>query len=219
MIKLENVSFTYADDNQSNEVLKSLDLTIEDGEFVCLVGPSGCGKTTLLRMLAGLHFPTSGSLTVNGEAVTEPRDDTAIVFQDYALFPWMTASGNIEFALRQTHKGMSRKEAEERTAELLISVGMEDAGSKHPYQMSGGMRQRVAIARALAMDRSILLLDEPFGALDAFTRMNMQDELLRIWKERRDRRAQASAMPLPLSPTELSCSILTPGNAEAPLRS
>ena len=181
MIRLDNVSFSYRDDKQDNEVLTDIDLTIEDGEFVCLVGPSGCGKTTLLRMLAGLHFPCAGTLTVNGEAVTEPRDDTAIVFQDYALFPWMTAAKNIEFALRQTHKGMSKDEAVKRTERLLESVGMEGAGNKHPYQMSGGMRQRVAIARALAMDRKILLLDEPFGALDSRIRGELQNLLEELW--------------------------------------
>ncbi len=181
MIKLENVSFSYKDDEQNNEVLTSLDLTIEDGEFVCLVGPSGCGKTTLLRMLAGLHFPSSGKLTVNDEEVTGPRDDTSIVFQDYALFPWMTAYRNIEFALKQTHKGISRQEADRKTNELLRRVGMEDEGNKHPYQMSGGMRQRVAIARALAMDRDILLLDEPFGALDSKIRSELQNLLEELW--------------------------------------
>ena len=181
MIRLENVSFSYQDDKQDNEVLTNIDLTIEDGEFLCLVGPSGCGKTTLLRMLAGLHFPSSGTLTVNGEIVTEPREDTAIVFQDYALFPWMTAAGNVEFALRQTHKGITKSEAASRTERLLESVGMEGSGNKHPYQMSGGMRQRVAIARALAMEREILLLDEPFGALDSRIRRELQNLLEGLW--------------------------------------
>ncbi len=181
MIRLENVNFSYEDEKQNNEVLRSVDLEIERGEFVCVVGPSGCGKTTLLRMLAGFHFPTSGTLTINGEPVAEPRDDTAIVFQDYALFPWMTAYNNIRFAIRHTRKGLTREESDRLTEQFLRDVSMEDAANKHPYQMSGGMRQRVAIARALAMDRDILLLDEPFGALDSGIRTELQNLLEKLW--------------------------------------
>lgn len=181
MIRLENVSFSYGDGDTSQETLKNLNLNIEKGEFICLAGPSGCGKTTLLRMLAGLHFPCSGKLTIKGEEVKEPRDDIAIVFQDYALFPWMTAYQNIEFTLRHTRKGLGREEAGKLTMDLLDKVGMRDAAKKHPYQMSGGMRQRVAIARALAMDREILLLDEPFGALDSRIRRDLQNLLEELW--------------------------------------
>lgn len=177
MIKIENVNFSYSDDKQENHVLESLDIEIGDGEFVCLLGPSGCGKTTLLRMLAGLHFPQSGRVTIDGDEVTGPGDDISIVFQDYALFPWMTAKKNVEFAIKATHKGISRADISDRAMAYLKDVGMADAASKHPYQMSGGMRQRVAIARALSMERKILLMDEPFGALDQKMRTELQNLL------------------------------------------
>ena len=186
MIKLEKLSYSYSDD-KSEKALDNISLEIPKGEFVCVVGPSGCGKTTLLRLLAGLSFPTEGELTVNGRITDGPRDDTAIVFQDYALFPWMTAYNNIRFALRHTRKELTREEECGLADELLKNVGMFEAKNKHPYQMSGGMRQRVAIARALAMDRDILLLDEPFGALDSRIRADLQNLLEQLWCSDKDR--------------------------------
>ena len=188
MIKLDNISFSYEDGGQREKALASVSLTIENGEFVCLLGPSGCGKTTLIRLLAGLHAPSSGTVAINGEEVKGPRDDTAIVFQDYALFPWMTARNNVEFCIKHTNKGLSAKEVEQRAEVFLTRVGMLDAAEKHPYQMSGGMRQRIAIARALAMDKDILLLDEPFGALDAKNRSDLQDLLEELWSADPDAR-------------------------------
>ena len=183
MIVLDDISFSYMDGGQREQALTSVSLTIQDGEFVCLIGPSGCGKATLLRLLAGLHMPSSGSILVNGEPVSGPRDDMAIVFQDYALFPWMTARKNVQFCIRQTHKDLSAKEALRIADDYLDRVGMRYAAEKHPYQMSGGMRQRVAIARALAMDKKILLLDEPFGALDTINRTDLQNLLEELWGE------------------------------------
>lgn len=183
MITLNNVSFSYADNEQCacEQTLSSLSFQIESGEFLCIAGPSGCGKTTLLRLLAGLHMPTEGKILVDGSPVCGPREDMAIVFQDYALFPWMNAHKNVQFCIRQTHPGISASDAAAMADRYLEQVGMADAGNKHPYQMSGGMRQRVAIARALAMDRKILLLDEPFGALDARNRTDLQNLLETLW--------------------------------------
>lgn len=181
MIELKKVRFVYQDQNQQYEALSSINLTIRDGEFVCVVGPSGCGKTTLLRLIAGLQVPTEGELLINGKPVAAPREDTAIVFQDYALFPWMTARKNVAFAVRHSGRKLSAADATAIADRFLSKVGMLEAAGKYPYQMSGGMRQRVAIARALAMDREILLLDEPFGALDARNRTELQGLLEILW--------------------------------------
>jgi len=190
LIKLENIGFSYSDD-LNTKALDSISLEIKRGEFVCIVGPSGCGKTTLLRLLAGLSFPTEGNLLIDGKPMDGPGDDIAIVFQDYALFPWMTAYKNIRFTLKHTRKGLDKEDEDRIARELLEKVGMEDAANKHPYQMSGGMRQRVAIARALAMDRDILLLDEPFGALDSKIRGELQNLLEDLWRSDKDRERTA----------------------------
>ena len=183
MITLNRVSFSYENDGACTceQTLSSLSFQIESGEFLCIAGPSGCGKTTLLRLLAGLHAPTEGTILVDGDPVTGPREDMAIVFQDYALFPWMSARKNVQFSIRQTHRGISASDAAAMADRFLDQVGMLGDANKHPYQMSGGMRQRVAIARALAMDRRILLLDEPFGALDAKNRTDLQNLLETLW--------------------------------------
>lgn len=166
-----------------NEVvaLKDINLEIPQGQFVCLLGPSGCGKSTLLNAAAGFSLPSSGTITANGKRVTGPGPDRGMVFQEYALFPWMTVAQNISFGLEI--KGMSAAEIEPVVAGLLQKLGLSEFRSRFPKDLSGGMRQRVAIARVLALDSPIMLMDEPFGALDALTRRNLQDELLRIWSE------------------------------------
>ncbi len=178
-IELEHVSYSYGRDGAGALALRDISLTIQEGEFVCVVGPSGCGKTTLLRLLAGLDLPTAGEIRVNGRPVTGPGADCAIVFQNYPLFPWLTARKNIMFAVQQVRK-LDRREARELADVFLTRVGLLDAAEKYPFQLSGGMRQRVAIARSLAIDREILLLDEPFGALDTRSRSELQDLLERL---------------------------------------
>jgi NitT/TauT family transport system ATP-binding protein len=161
--------------------LKDINLVIPQGQFVCLLGPSGCGKSTLLNAAAGFALPSSGSITANGKLVTGPGPDRGMVFQEYALFPWMTVEQNIKFGLEI--KGLSSAESETIVSNLLQKLGLSEFRKRFPKDLSGGMRQRVAIARVLALDSPIMLMDEPFGALDALTRRNLQDELLRIWAE------------------------------------
>jgi len=160
--------------------LDDLSLDVADGEFLTLVGPSGSGKTTLLDLLAGLSRPTSGKVLVDGKEVTGPGQDRAVVFQQYALFPWRTASANVSIGLE--NKGLSRKERAAKASEFLDLVGLAGFEDRYPHELSGGMKQRVAIARSLAYEPDVLLMDEPFAALDAQTREQLQDELLRIWK-------------------------------------
>jgi len=161
------------------EALARVDLTIARGEFVCLIGASGCGKSTLLRIVAGFEEPTNGEVTVHGRPVTGPGSDRGMVFQDYALFPWMTVRQNIAFGPRQ--RGLLRTEIAAIADEFVKLVGLERFADRYPSQLSGGMKQRVAIARVLANNADILLMDEPFGALDALTREQLQRELLQIW--------------------------------------
>lgn len=160
--------------------LEDISLTVPAGEFLTLVGPSGSGKTTLLDLLGGLSTPTRGQVLVDGEAVTGPGLDRGIVFQQYALFPWRTALANVAFGLEQLP--LSRRERTERARHYLALVGLEGFEERLPHELSGGMKQRVAIARSLAYEPGILLMDEPFAALDAQTREQLQDELLRIWR-------------------------------------
>lgn len=160
--------------------VEDISLTVPAGEFLTLVGPSGSGKTTLLDLLGGLSTPTSGEVLVDGEAVTGPGLDRGIVFQQYALFPWRTALANVAFGLEQLP--LSRRERTERARHYLALVGLEGFEERLPHELSGGMKQRVAIARSLAYEPGILLMDEPFAALDAQTREQLQDELLRIWR-------------------------------------
>ena len=173
-IELEHVFYTYPDQPGSAPVLHDLSLTIEDGEFLCIVGQSGCGKSTLLHLLAGLSFPTSGAVRIDGQPVTGPATNRAMVFQNYTLFPWMSARRNVEFGVLQARPGLSRTEARRIASDVLEQVGMLPHAEKYPFQLSGGMRQRVALARSLAMDADILLLDEPFGALDTRIRSELQ---------------------------------------------
>jgi ABC-type nitrate/sulfonate/bicarbonate transport system ATPase subunit len=163
-------------------VLDGIDLAIAENEFVSLVGRSGCGKTTLLNIIAGLEAASSGSISIDGKPVTGPGQGQGVVFQQHALFPWLTSVDNVAFGFRKS--GLSKAERRDRSLDLLRLVGLEAAAAKYPREMSGGMQQRVAIARALALDPQILLMDEPFGALDELTRIELQQELLRIWQAR-----------------------------------
>ena len=162
------------------EALAPVDVAIPKGEFVCMIGASGCGKSTLLRIIAGFEEPTTGQVSIDGKPVTGPGSDRGMVFQDYALFPWMTVRQNISFGPRQRH--LAREEIDRTTDEFVKMVGLERFADRYPNQLSGGMKQRVAIARVLANNANILLMDEPFGALDALTREQLQNELLQIWK-------------------------------------
>ncbi|WP_202427527.1 ABC transporter ATP-binding protein [Duganella margarita] len=161
--------------------LKDINLEIPQGQFVCLLGPSGCGKSTLLNAVAGFAPPSSGSITADGKLVTAPGPERGMVFQEYALFPWMTVADNVAFGLQI--KGQPREQIDTTVDKLLTMLSLQDFRNRYPKDLSGGMRQRVAIARVLALDSPIMLMDEPFGALDALTRRNLQDELLRIWAE------------------------------------
>ncbi|HSW39350.1 MAG TPA: ABC transporter ATP-binding protein [Acidobacteriota bacterium] len=173
--------FTTARGGQ-HAAISRLDLNIASGEFVCLVGPSGCGKTTLINLMAGFEHPTGGSVHIDGRPVTGPDPDHIMIFQDYGLYPWRTVLGNVLFGLQS--RGLTAAEAEESATAALELVGLTAAKDMHPHELSGGMKQRVAIARALAVSPSILFMDEPFAALDTFTRFHLQDELLRIWQEK-----------------------------------
>jgi ABC-type nitrate/sulfonate/bicarbonate transport system ATPase subunit len=183
-IAIECVSKRFESDPESaSPVLDEISIEIAENEFVVLLGRSGCGKTTLLNVIAGLETASAGEVRVKGEIVTGPGGGKGMVFQGNALFPWLTAQRNVEFAA--VNRGVSRVEAAARARELLALVGLVGAEQKYPFELSGGMQQRVAIARALALDPAILLMDEPFGALDELTRNEMQDELLRVWAARR----------------------------------
>ncbi|MGZ6733795.1 MAG: ABC transporter ATP-binding protein [Nocardioides sp.] len=186
-ITLENVGQTFwvrgNDDKQLREfvALQSLDLDVAPGEFLTVVGPSGCGKSTVLDLIAGLAKPTSGHLAVDGKPITGPGLDRSVVFQQYTLLPWRTAQANIEFAL-EAKGGLSKKQRAERAATYLDLVGLTEFAQRFPHELSGGMKQRVAIARSLSNEPQVLLMDEPFGALDAQTRERLQEELVRIWQ-------------------------------------
>jgi NitT/TauT family transport system ATP-binding protein len=183
ILSIKNLHKTFPQEEGEMVAIAEFDLDVEEGEFVCILGPSGCGKTTLLRMIAGLETPTSGELLLNGNPISKPGSDRGMVFQEFALFPWRTVRKNIEFGLEVKRvPPAERKEISQRFIDLVGLKGFEEY---HPYQLSGGMKQRVGIARALANEPTILLMDEPFGALDAQTRNLMQKELLRIWKETR----------------------------------
>ncbi|MEK9712630.1 MAG: ABC transporter ATP-binding protein [Thalassolituus sp.] len=160
--------------------LKDINLKIHKREFVCVIGPSGCGKSTLIRILAGLEQPSSGQVLLNGEEVTKPGPERGMVFQGYTLFPWLTVKKNIMFGLIES--GYDKGTAESEAREWISLIGLEKFENSYPHQLSGGMKQRVAIARALANRPKVLLMDEPFGALDAQTRAKMQAYLLEIWK-------------------------------------
>ena len=176
---MSGITHRYSSD--AAPVIDGLDLEIAAGEFVCLVGASGCGKTTLLKLIAGFERPSEGTVEVDGEQVTEPGGERAVVFQAPNLFPWLNVRGNVELGPKLS--GMKKAGRREISDRLLEMVGLEDAADKKTWELSGGMQQRCAIARALATDPEIVLMDEPFGALDAITRERLQDELLEIWKK------------------------------------
>jgi len=181
MLKIEKLHKEFPKDDGKMVAIDDFSFEVKDGEFVCLLGPSGCGKTTVLRIIAGLEEKTSGSILLDGKEIDKPGSDRGMVFQEFALLPWRNVQKNVEFGLEI--KGLdpaARKESADRYIEL---VGLKGFENSLPKQLSGGMKQRVGIARALANDPEILLMDEPFGALDAQTRNQMQKELLRIWEE------------------------------------
>jgi NitT/TauT family transport system ATP-binding protein len=178
---LTNVEKTFQSRNGTVQALHDINLTLADGEFLSVVGASGCGKSTLLRIVAGLELPTSGTLTLDNAPLQGPGRDRGMVFQQYTLYPWLSALANVEFGLRH----LPKKQRADVARRFLDVVGLTDFAGSYPLQLSGGMQQRVAIARALALRPSILLMDEPFGALDAQTRSLMQELLLSIWE--RDR--------------------------------
>jgi len=159
--------------------LDDISLEIKKGEFICILGPSGCGKTTLLRMIAGLEIATSGAILVEDKPVIGPDPRLAMIFQEYSLYPWRTIRANVAFSLQM--RGMAKEERNAVADRFIRLVGLDGFADSYPYELSGGMRQRVAVARALATDPAVLLMDEPFGALDARTRNRMQKELLEIW--------------------------------------
>ena len=165
--------------------LANINFDIAPNTFVSIIGPSGCGKSTLLNLIAGLTSPSSGAILINGEEVYAPGPDRGVVFQNYALMPWLTVAENLHFAIETVYPTMSLAERKSRVYEYIELVGLKGAEKKHPHELSGGMKQRVGIARALAIDPQILLMDEPFGALDALTRGFLQDEVARIWEQKR----------------------------------
>lgn len=181
-IKIDNICKMFQKNQEELTALDDVTLDIEDGQFVCLLGPSGCGKTTLLNIIAGFNSPDSGSVKVNGKEVTIPGPDRGYVFQEYALFPWMTIAKNIEFGLLHD-KQFNKAERKRIVQDSLEMVGLSEFENNYPHTLSGGMKQRAAIARALAPNPDILLMDEPFGALDAQTRRQMQTELVNIWQK------------------------------------
>lgn len=183
MLKLTNVSKRYGPAESGTLVVKDLTFDIGSGEVVTVVGPSGCGKTTILKLMAGLLQPTSGTVAVNGVTIDRPPEEIGLVFQDYvnSLYPWMTVGKNVEFPLRRTIRDKASRRA--RVERALASVGLLDFTDKYPWQLSGGMQQRVAIARGVAYQPEMLLMDEPFGALDAQTRADLEDLVLRIRDE------------------------------------
>lgn len=183
VLKLEDVSKSFAkvETDEVTHALTSVTTTMESGEFISLVGPSGCGKSTMLRLVAGLIHPTTGRLTVNGKQIEEPAPDRGMMFQKATLFPWLTVRDNIAFSLKMQGK---LKGNEDKVENMIKVIGLENFREDYPAQLSGGMAQRVALVRSLINEPPILLLDEPLGALDAFTRMNMQDEILKIWQEK-----------------------------------
>jgi len=184
MLSIKNLNKAYHTEEGDEVVaLSDINLYVADKEFVCFIGPSGCGKTTLLRITAGLEKPDSGTLTVNNEPITGPGPDRGMVFQEYSLFPWRTVLKNVTFSLEL--KKIPKREREKIARDFLELVGLSKFADSYPHELSGGMKQRVAIARALVNDPDVLLMDEPFGAVDAQTRNRLQHELLNIWEKKK----------------------------------
>lgn len=181
-LKIRNLSkYFTVPGNESISAISGINLEVHDKEFISVLGPSGCGKTTLLRIIAGLETATEGSVEIDGQAIHGPSPKMAMIFQEYSLYPWRTVLDNVMFGLEL--QSIPKEEANSKAREYLRLVGLEEFIDRFPYELSGGMRQRVAVARALAIEPKILLMDEPFGALDAQTRNNLQKELLDIWQK------------------------------------
>ncbi|NEP56230.1 MAG: ATP-binding cassette domain-containing protein [Symploca sp. SIO2G7] len=185
LLSIADVSKVYPTSKGPYSVMEGVNLAVKEGEFICLIGHSGCGKTTLLNMVAGFTQPTEGAVYLGNQAITRPGPDRMMVFQNYSLLPWKTALDNIYLAVHAASPKLSSSEKRAIAREHLDLVGLSDAANKRPHQLSGGMKQRVAIARALAIRPQVLLLDEPFGALDAITKEELQEELLNIWQDHR----------------------------------
>jgi len=182
-LKSVSKSFPRLDVDGITQAVSDVSLKVRDGEFVSLVGMSGCGKSTILRLIAGLIHPTSGELLLNGVKIEKPEPNRGMVFQMPTLFPWLTVEQNVAFSLHLSH---SYKDKKHKLDELIETVGLSDFASSYPHQLSGGMAQRVALIRTMINEPDVFLLDEPLGALDAFTRMNMQEELIAMWQKRRN---------------------------------
>ena len=181
-VRLQEVSLIYQTESGTQLLaLDRIDLNVQAGEFLCIVGPSGCGKSTLLHLIAALQKPSSGVIAIDDQEVTTPGTDRILIFQEHGLFPWLTVGQNVEFGMKM--KGLSRAERDEKTRYYLRLVHLSQFKDSRPHQLSGGMRQRVALARALATEPDVLLMDEPFAALDAQTRDMLHDELEKIWAE------------------------------------
>ena len=181
IVKIDHVEKIYQGRSGEVVALNGVDMEIRENEFVCVVGPSGCGKSTLLNIIAGLERPTSGRVCVKGKEVVNPGSERGVIFQQYALFPWLTVKKNVKFGLKL--RGVKEPELSEIADKYIRLVGLEEFGDSYPKELSGGMKQRVAIARAYAVTPEILLMDEPFGALDAQTRTQLQTELLETWEK------------------------------------
>src|ERR1019366_5489119 len=177
-LRAEGISMIFRRDGKETSVLDNISLDVREGEFICLLGPSGCGKSTMLNVMAGFLAPTSGQVTIDGEAVTGPDPRRIFVFQERGVFPWLTVEGNIGFGLFK----LTSEERERRIAYYIKLVGLQGFEKAYPQELSGGMKQRLEVARALAVNPDMLFLDEPFGALDSITRLIMRGELLRIWE-------------------------------------
>jgi bicarbonate transport system ATP-binding protein len=182
---LDRASKVYPTATGEYIVLDNVNLTIQQGEFICIIGHSGCGKSTLLNMVSGFSQPSSGTVTLNGKPIGKPGPDRMVVFQGYALLPWLSVYDNVFLAVNAVNPDMPKNEKDDIVRAHLAMVGLTEAAEKTPTQISGGMKQRVAIARALSIRPEVLILDEPFGALDAITKEELQEELLKIWNQNR----------------------------------
>jgi bicarbonate transport system ATP-binding protein len=182
---LDRASKVYPTSKGEYVVLDQVNLTVQKGEFICVIGHSGCGKSTLLNMVSGFAQPSSGTVMLNGKPIGKPGPDRMVVFQGYALLPWLSVYDNVYLAVNAVNPNMSKKDKDEIVYSNLAMVGLTEAAQKTPTQISGGMKQRVAIARALSIRPEVLILDEPFGALDAITKEELQEELLKIWNQNR----------------------------------
>jgi bicarbonate transport system ATP-binding protein/nitrate/nitrite transport system ATP-binding protein len=182
-LEIDGISKVYPTSRGPYTVLENINLTIQSGEFICVIGHSGCGKSTLLNMVAGLSQPSAGEIRLKNQPITQPGLERMVVFQNYSLLPWLSAYENVYLAVHKAYRHCSKAEKQAIANEHLEMVGLTEAANKKPDQLSGGMKQRVAIARALATRPEVLILDEPFGALDPITREELQEELLKIWHD------------------------------------